>query len=209
MRDGRGAEARLVGENAAADALGHRKLDGNARRAAGDGSGVKSALKDGGKHAGNGADIRKHDDKRADDVNDGHAGHELFRDLTDALDAAEQHQRHEDGDTDAGDQADEHLLIRRVLVERNGDGLDRVGNGMDLRNVADAECRDRAEDGEHGAEPLPLGAKAVFDVVHGSAAPVALFVALAVFDGERDLGELGHHAEKRRHPHPEHGAGAA
>ena len=49
----------------------------------------------------------------------------------------------------------------------------------------------------------------VFDVVHGSAAPVALFVALAVFDGERDLRELGHHAEKRRHPHPEHGAGAA
>ena len=32
---------------------------------------------------------------------------------------------------------------------------------------------------------------------------------LAVFDGERDLRELGHHAEKRRHPHPEHGAGAA
>ena len=24
-----------------------------------------------------------------------------------------------------------------------------------------------------------------------------------------DLRELGHHAEKRRHPHPEHGAGAA
>ena len=44
---------------------------------------------------------------------------------------------------------------------------------------------------------------------HGAAAPVALFVALAVFDGERDLRELGHHAEKRRHPHPEHGAGAA
>ena len=209
VRDGRGAEARLVGEDAAADALGHRKLDGNARRAAGDGSGVKSALKDGGKHAGNGADIRKHDDKRADDVNDGHAGHELFRDLTDALDAAEQHQRHEDGDANAGDEADHRLPARRVFIERDGNGLDGIRDGVHLCDVADTEGRDRAEDGEHGAEPLPLGAKAVFDVVHGSAAPVALFVALAVFDGERDLRELGHHAEKRRHPHPEHGAGAA
>ena len=139
-------------------------------------AGVKSSLKDGGKHAGNGADIRKHDDKRADDVNDGHAGHELFRDLTDALDAAEQHQRDEDGDTDAGDQADEHLLIRRVLVERDGDGLDGVRDGVHLCDVADAERRDGAEDGEHTAEPLPpLGPRPLFDVVHGSAAPVAHF----------------------------------
>ena len=209
VRDRRGAEARLVGEDAASDTLGHRELDGNTRRAAGDGSGVKSSLEDGSEHAGNGADIRKHDNERADDVNNGHSGHELFRDLTDALDAAEQHQRHEDGDTDAGDQADEHLLIRRILVERDGDGLDGVRDGVDLRDVADAERRDGAEHGEHGAEPLPLGAKAVFDVVHGSAAPVALFVALAILDSKRDFRELGHHAEKRRDPHPEHGAGAA
>ena len=80
---------------------------------------------------------------------------------------------------------------------------------MHLRNVADAECRDRAEDGEHAAEPLPLRAEAVFDVVHRAAAPVALFVALAVLDGQRHLGELRHHAEKRRDPHPEHRARAA
>ena len=209
VRDGRGAEARLVGENAAADALGHRKLDGHARRAAGDGSGVKSSLEDGSEHAGNGADIRKHDNERADDVDDGHEGHELFRDLTDALDAAEQHQRDEDGDANTGDEADHRLPARRVFIERDGNGLDGIRDGVHLCDVADTEGRDRAEDGEHTAEPLPLRTEAVFNVVHGAAAPVALFIAFAVLDSERDLGELGHHAEKRRHPHPEHGAGAA
>ena len=209
MRDGRGAEARLIGENAAANALGHGKFDGNARRAAGDGRRIERTLKDGGEHAGNTADIGKHHDERADDVDDRHAGHELFRDLADTLDAAEQHKRHEGRNTDTSDQADHRLFTRRVFIKRNGDGLDRVRDGMHLRDVADAKRRDRAEDGEHVAEPLPLRAETIFNIVHRAAAPVALFVALAIFDSQRYLGELRHHAKQCREPHPEHRAGAA
>ena len=114
--------------------------------------------------------------------------------------------RIEDGDTDAGDQADEHLLIRRVLVERDGDGLDGVRDGVDLRDVADAERRDGAEHGEHGAEPLPLGAKAVFDVVHGTAYQVTLLIPLAEMDSQRHLCKFGTHTKNGRNPHPEHSA---
>ena len=209
MRDGRGAETGLIGEDAAADALGDGELHGHAHRAADDGRGVERALEDAGKHAGDRTRVGDNDHERADDVDGRHAGDELFGDLTDALDAAEEHERHENGDHNAGDEADDRVKLLGVLMERDRDGVDGGSDGVDLGDVADAERGERAEHGEDDAQPLPLGAETVLDVVHRAAAPVALFVALTVLDREGDLGELGDHAEESGDPHPEHRARAA
>ena len=99
--------------------------------------------------------------------------------------------------------------INRGKLLESAERYGKSPYGQHLRNVADAECRDRAEDGEHAAEPLPLRAEAIFNIVHRAAAPVALFVALAIFDSQRYLGELRHHAKQCREPHPEHRTGAA
>ena len=209
VRDGRGAETGLIGEDAAADALGDGELHGHAHRAADDGRGVERALEDAGKHAGDRARVGDNDHECADDVDGRHAGDELFGDLTDALDAAEEHERHENGDHNAGDEADDRVKLLGVLMECDRDGVDGGSDGVDLGDVADAERGERAEHGEDDAQPLPLGAETVLDVVHRAAAPVALFVALTVLDREGDLGELGDHAEESGDPHPEHRARAA
>ena len=86
---------------------------------------------------------------------------------------------------------------------------------IDLSHIADAEGGQNGENGEQnrknaadGLAVLPA-AQAVSQVVHRTSRPLALAVAAAVVDAQHIFGEVGHHPEKGRDPHPEHRAGAA
>ena len=75
---------------------------------------------------------------------------------------------------------------------------------------ADAEKpHAHAEDGKEHRQPLELGSQAALDIVKRSAERMTVGIDLAVFDREDAFGELCRHAEKRRQPHPEHGARSA
>ncbi len=80
---------------------------------------------------------------------------------------------------------------------------------MHLGHVADAEGANGAQHCEDRTQPPPVIAQPLGDVVHRTADPVALRIALAEMDGHGNLGILGDHAEERGHFHPEYGAGAA
>ena len=148
--------------------------------------------------------MAKNHDQSKNNVQDAHDRDELFRHGADALDAAEEDHADQRGDRNA-----EHEVQQLPLPFRSRDeGVDGVvqgaDDGVDLRHIADAEGSDGCENAKQNADPLPVLAETVFDVVHRAADPVALCVALAVLDGQRDLGILDHHAEQRRQPQPEH-----
>ena len=96
-----------------------------------------------------------------------------------------------------------------VSAECVDGGVNRRCDGVDLGHVADTEGSKEAEDAEHAAEPAPALTQAVLNVIHRSADPVALVVALAVTDCEDNLRVLGGHAEECGDPHPEDSSGAA
>ena len=211
MGDGGGAQARLIGEGAAAHTPDDGLLQQDAGACAQDRLGGKGAGEDQLEGLPDVPGVGGDDNEGEEDVEKAHEGDELFRDGADALDAAEEDQGHQEGHDDAADQADEELaagIVRRG--DEGGDGvIDGAHDGVGLGAVADAEGGQHGEEAEEAAQPLPVLAHAVFDVVHGAAHPVAVVVALPVLDGEDDLGVLGDHAHEGREPEPEDRAVAA
>ena len=209
VRDGRGAEARLIGEGASAQAPDDGLLERNAAGRAAEGLGREGCAEDLGEGRADVAGVAEDDDEGEDDIENAHDRDELFGHRADALDAAEE---------DHADQARDHKAENEVQQLplpfcRGDEGVDgvveRADDGVDLRHVADAEGGDGREHAEQHADPLPVLAEAVFNVIHRAADPVALGVTFPVLDGERDLGILDDHAEQRREPQPEHCAVAA
>ena len=209
VRDGGGAETGLVGEGAAAHAPDDRLLEHDAGGRAEDRARRKGAGEDQVEGVADAGDMLDDDDQRKEDVERAHEGDELFADLADALDAAEEDQRDERGENDAAHEVDRAGGARGGGDEGDDRVIQRADDGLRLRAVADAEGGERREYAVKAAEPFPLGAHAVLDIIHRAADPVALGVALTVADGEHDLGVLGDHAHQRGEPHPEHGAVAA
>ncbi len=54
-----------------------------------------------------------------------------------------------------------------------------------------------------------FGTQSVTQVIHGSAAPFAFYIAAAEKDAEHIFRIVGHHADDCGNPHPKYGAGAA
>ena len=77
-----------------------------------------------------------------------------------------------------------------------------------LKKFVKEDGEQNREDAADGLAVLPA-AQAVPQVVHRASRPLALAVAAAVVDAKYIFGEVGHHPEKGRDPHPEHRAGAA
>ncbi len=88
-------------------------------------------------------------------------------------------------------------------------GIHRRHDGIHLRCVAGAEHGQHAEQRVQHGQKLPAAAKAVFNIVHRAAHPLAGVAALPEMHGQRHLGKLGAHTQQRRAPHPEHGTRAA
>ena len=205
----RGAKAGLVGEYAAGYAALHGLDDADAQRAAHYRRGVKRAHHDLTDDFGEVADVDKDKHEGGYDVDHCHYGDQLLGDLAYALDAADVGNEAYDSHYDTGYQSDGAFLTDGSGSNGGNSGSDRGSDGVHLGDVADAEGANAAQHSEHAAQPCPLLAKAVPDVVHGAAYPVALIVLFTILGGESDLGELGCHAQESGNFHPEHRAGAA
>ena len=108
--DGRRAEAGLVGECAPAQAPDNGLLQRNACRRTADSTGRECTRKDLGEGRADVACVGKDHDDRKDDVEHAHERNELFRDRTDALDAAEEDQRDGRRDRNAEDEVQQVAL---------------------------------------------------------------------------------------------------
>jgi hypothetical protein len=139
-----------------------------------------------------------------------HQGHQRRRDLSDALDPADDHQADQHREEQA--EEDRPLGVGENRQDRVGGDL-RVGL-IGLEHIAAAEAPADAHQGEDHGQDLSEPAQAdlgqpVAQVVHGAAGDVSVRALDAVLLAQRALGELGAHAQEARDHHPEHGAGAA
>ena len=201
--DGAGAEAGLIGEDAAGDALLHTEKD-TADGTAGEGLRVECTADDGGQHRREAPVVDDHDAQCQHDVEQCHERHQLFGDAADALDAAQQHHGHHHSHHHAHDEVDRGQdAVQAAAVGQQG-RVDGCDDGVDLGGVAGAEDRQHAEQRVQHREELPPAAEAVFNIVHGAAHQLAVFVPLAEMHGQRHFGEFGTHAQQSRAPHPEH-----
>ena len=208
MGDGAGAKAGLVGEDAAGDTLLHadeQTADGAAR----EGSGIERTGNDGLEHIGQTLKIQHHDARGQRDIEQRHKGHQLFAHAANALDAAQQHQRYQQGHDDAHHkvQGGKRTAAHDAVFQQGG--VNGRNDGVHLCGIAGAEHGQHAEQGIQHSKKLPMLAQAVFNVVHGAAYPFAGLAALTVIHRQRDFGELGAHAQQGRAPHPEHRTRAA
>jgi hypothetical protein len=191
---GRAAEARLVGEEPAAQAL----RDGGTHAAADRFLEAEGVAHDGADHARQLGDIEEDDDQRQADIAECHDWHDDVRDLGDPPDAAIDH---EAGDHRQHQPGPEALDPEAVL---HG-----AGHGVALKGVeAERECRDQADRIEHG-EPGELAPEPMDDVLRRSAAIGAVLVRALVELGQRAFEQTGRHADQRDRPHPDHGTRAA
>ena len=213
----RGAETGLIGEAAAGDALCDGGGDRDTEGAAQSRLGTEGTLEDHAENLADVADVGKDHDQCGKDVDDRHHGDDLLRDGANAFNAAEEHQGYDDRHDDADDQVAQREFIAEegehrslhVAAEGVDGGADGLADRLDLRGVSDAEGGEEAEEAEQHAQPAKALSEAVLDIVHRAADPVALVVALTVFDGESDLGKLGAHTDQCGKPHPENGARSA
>ena len=196
----------FVGEYAAAYATLYGSGDGDASSAAHYGGGSKGAYEYAAENVADVADMGKEDYQSGKDVNDRHEGHQLFSYLTYALEAAYEDDGAEDSDDDADYQVSGVYVDGSKAVDGAGD---RGNDGVDLGHVTNTEGCQHSEECKQAAEPFPVFAKALADVVHRTAYPVALIVALAEMDSQSNFSKLGAHSEQCGNPHPEYSAGAA
>ena len=208
MGNGAGTEACLIGENAAGDTLLHTDKEA-AHHTAGDGSRPEGALENGHKHSRNPVDPQDDQADAQKDVQQGHDGHQSLRNLANALDTANEDQRHDDADEHADDQVTACGAVHAQQAVVDQGGIDGSGDGIDLGGIAGAEDRADTEEGIQICQPHPLAAQTVLDVVHGAAHIVALLVPFPEIHRQGNFGELGAHAQQGGDPHPEHSTGAA
>ena len=210
-----GAETRLIGKHPPLAPLGNGLLDGDTRRAARDGLAAESEAENRREHGADAADMGKEHDQRADDVQHRHERHDPLGDSGNALQAADDDQRREDHQHNAAGQRNHAHAAHGSSHAAEERGFHIQDDLIDLPHIADAEGCQNGKNGEQnrkdaadGLAVLPA-AQTVFQIVHRTSRPLALTVAAAVVDAQHIFGEIGHHPEKGRNPHPEHRAGAA
>ena len=210
MDHNRGTKTGFIGEYAALKAPGDCLHDHIAAHAAGRCLDGECAAEDGGKSGQDLLIVHADDDERTDDIENRHEGHDALVGLRNALNAPQDHQRCDDEQHHADDER-----IPGGIARDGAEGEHGFLDGGDLPHVADAEGSHQREDGEQHRQHTPddlavlLGAETVAQIIHRTAAPFALFIAAAEIDAQHVFREIGHHADNRRDPHPEHGAGAA
>ena len=146
------------------------------------------------------------DNHAAAKVSDGHEWHELLGNARDGFHAAENNERHGDGDHERDSPIGNAREAR----------LDDAGDSRRLHRGARADGGDNGEGGKrYGAELGPPGHAAIgafkraLPCVHRAAEHFALVIFHAVFDRREYLAVFGRDAEYAGEPHPEHGARAA
>src|SRR5699024_5653782 len=135
--------------------------NGIAGGAAGHGLRGKGTLEDHGKGVGHVGDAEDNNGDAGQDVETGHKGHHIAGHLADPLDAADNHDGHDDGQHDA------HQQVGDLHVQGAQKAVDSAGDLRGLGDVADAETGDAAQNGKDGGQPLHM--QALLNVVHGAA----------------------------------------
>ena len=146
----------------------------------------------------NGPGIDHQHDQRREDIESRHQRHQPSGNLGNPLDTAKKHR--------ANEQCYDDTRIEMWDAEV---GVQRVGDGIGLHHVADAETGNAGKQREGDGEPAPVRPHAVLDVIHRPADKIAILVSLAEPHGTDGFGIFGRHADKSRHPHPEDGTRAA
>ena len=201
--DGRGTHARLVGEHAALHAAAQRRLDADARRAAERRARGKGRGHDVSEGADGGGKVQEDDRQRHAGVKSAHQRHQPFRRPADARRAAHQRQRDRQRKQKPHEQAQRRFREGGEKCREGKRG--RFRGGVGLHHVADAEGGQRSEQGKEARERGKAPAQSA-DIVHRPAVKSPVRRPLAIAHGEDDFGILRGHAEKGRHPHPEHRA---
>ena len=196
------AHAGLVGEYAAGDAPAHgrqhRGDDGAADAACHRVKGERHA-ENFGDACRNGGNVRQDGDDRRDEVENRHEGHDDAGDHADAVDAAHEDQERADHDDSA--------RYRRRNAEA---GMDRRGDRVRLRHVADAEGREHREQREERRhDAAQRAADAVLHRVHRAAGHFADAIRLTILDRQDRFAVFRGKPEQRADPHPDERAGAA
>ena len=149
---------------------------------------------------------------RAEHIHQRHHGHQPGGNRANALDTAKQHHSHNHCHQQANGQTGHRNGLSHhcnhsctgIAPEGIDGGIDGGGNGIDLGHITGSDGSNGCQKAENHGQPGPIFAKAVLDVIHGTAHIVTLGVALPVMDGKNHLGIFGHHAEQGAEPHPEH-----
>ena len=206
VRDRPGAQARLVGKDAAGDAAPHTHEHGTDHTAR-KGPGIKGSRKDRSENTGNPADMHEDYTQSQENIKNRHKGHQLFREAADPPDPSQKDPAHTQGQHNAQHQVDHSQApgLQDVIVDK--DRVDGRHDRIDLGGIARPEDSDGPEDRKEDRKKMPFLRQAVFNKVHGSADPVPLGVALAEMDRQDHLGVFRAHAQQGGDPHPEDRAG--
>ena len=193
----RGAHAGFVGEQAALCALAQSGDDAEGG-AAYRGLRVEGALEDQGQGCRQVGDVGDDDCQAADQVDNCHDRHQLFRDGGNAGNAADEHE------------AGQHCHDDAHGPRGNAEG--GVAGGCDGVGLNHAAHEAQGQDDGHGEEAgqdLAAGAlKGSADVVDRTAVDGAVGHFLTGCLGKHGLGVVGGHAQEGDDPHPEDGARA-
>ena len=197
---GRGAHARLIGEESALDSLADCGLQRISQPAADKRFGVECIFEDARECLGDVLDAACQDDEPADDVQKCHERHHLLCDNRDSLDASRENREGQQGNDDPD----------QLFVEKRDCRMQGLANGIRLDHVADESQRDNhracEEDRQAGAEEVRERPLYVIDRPAKDFTVWKLDARLLRQDRLRiDCG----HAEDGDNPHPEDCAGAA
>ena len=171
----------------------------------------KSILEDGAERGENVGVVLPYDDERTENKGDDHEGNDLFGKRRNAAQTAEDNPRGKNDDHNTDENGIERNAFKNLDVRKRADlksALNVQNDLVDLPHRADAErSKDRKAGEQNGkdlADPLTafFRAETVAQIVHRAARPLVLFVPTSVIDTEHVFGEVRHHSEKRRYPHP-------
>ena len=196
---GRGAHARLVGEQAAGNAIAHRLLHGHTQRAAHDGLRSKRAHKDLTEGLRKVFNVHEDDHEAAHHVEQRHHGHDFLRCPGQALDAAQEYHdrqhRHDDADQI---RAQAECVVKGFA---DGIGLHHVAHEPKGQNDGNRE--------EHGQHLAQRAGEGLADVIDGTARHGTIRTDGLGLLRQHRLGVDRRHAKEGADPHPEDRAGAA
>ena len=133
-------------------------------------------------HLRHSIDMDDEHDEAADEVDTGHQGHDALRNLNEPLETTADDEKHQGCDED-----------RRYADGQPEGFFHDLGDGIRLNERGPAVL-DEQEDGHNGTGMAP--AKALDDIVHGTAGDISLAVVAVIAHTEDDFAKFRGHAEK-------------
>ena len=181
MGDGTGTKTSLIGEDTTGNALFHAEEHASDDTSCHCGWRERT-FKDGDKHTWNHTPVKNYDAKSQDDVQKCHKRNELFRYLSDPLDAAKQNQGDQNGNDDTNGQIGDGSLFLGDHMEIDQGRVDCGGDGVNLCGVAGTEYSQDAKSCEQICQPEKTPAQTIFNIVHGAAYQISIGIFFTIIN---------------------------